>query len=149
MELTLSFFDIIIILLLFILSDFVVLYAFYKTIGVLEYKTNYIIYSLKKDKIKKYKKELLEENTKEAEDNKELPMKKRELIQPISQFEFNTLTTKYKHTLKNYQKLYVYTTDSKTTVTEYEVLYNRLSRDPVIVEKGTYKIEGVDYEAKS
>ena len=149
MELTLSFFDIIIILLLFILSDFVVLYAFYKTIGVLEYKTNYIIYSLKKDKIKKYKKELLEENTKEAEDNKELPMKKRELIQPISQFEFNTLTTKYKHTLKNYQKLYVYTTDSKTTVTEYEVLYNRLSRDPVIVEKGTFKIEGVDYEAKS
>ena len=29
------------------------------------------------------------------------------------------LTTDNKHTLKNGQKLYVYTTDSKTTVTEY------------------------------
>ena len=86
-------------------------------------------------------------NKEEAEDNKELPMKKRELIQPITQFEFNTLTTKYKHTLKNYQRLYVYTTDSKTTVTEYEVMYNRLSRDPVIVDKGTFKIEGaIEYK---
>ena len=150
MELTLSFLDIIIILLLFILSDFIVLYAFYRTIGVLEYKINYIIYTLKKDKIKKYKKKLENDDQEETEDDKVLyDSSSNNPIRPMTYEEFNMLTTDNKHTLKNGQKLYVYTTDSKTTVTEYEVLYNIFSNNPIIIEKGTFKIEGVDHEAKN
>ncbi len=150
MELTLGFLDIIIILLLFILSDFIVLYAFYRTIGVLEYKINYIIYTLKKDKIKKYKKKLENDDQEETEDDKVLyDSSSNNPIRPMTYEEFNMLTTDNKHTLKNGQKLYVYTTDSKTTVTEYEVLYNIFSNNPIIIEKDTFKIEGVDYEAKN